>query len=130
MAEMKINISSKSAEIRVTEILAKVQARCTARTISYADITDALEKAEHYWGIPKCHLDGTTVTVDVHGDNFPNAYKFVPESTIFSAVNLRGKWYITDIRRAMTRRLNARVCCTLSDRAVAALIQKNQQFCV
>lgn len=127
---IKINITSKTAEAKITSILEDVQARCKARTIDFRDIELALDNVEKKIGIPKCRLDGTTVTVDVHGADFPSAYKYTPESTIFSAANIKGKWYITSIKRSTTRRFNQRVACTLSEAAKSAVVERLSRFSI
>ena len=79
---------------KLTEAIMKAEGRATARTITATDICHVLDKIK----VPKSKLDGTVVYYD-GGEHFANAYKYRPESTHFRAENIKGKWYITDIRR-------------------------------
>ena len=103
MAEFKpIPLHSVGADAKIAAALEAVQGRCKARTISTADIRQALERIEWHFDIPKCKLDGVEVMCDIHAQSFPNSYRFTPESTVFTAENRRGKWYLTGVRRMAT----------------------------
>lgn len=127
---MNININNKTAESRISAVLNEVQGKCKARTIDFYDIIHAIESVEKKVSIPKCRLDGTTITIDIHGDDFPSAYKYTPESTIFSATNVKGKWHITEIKRTACHRYNQRVICNLSSMAKDALLESFEKFAI
>ena len=90
---MKISITN---EAKLNAVLDEVQGRSTARTVSAGDIIYRLGKIR----VPKSRLHGTTVHYD-GAEHFPNAYKYVPESTHWIAENVNGRWYVTDIYRGI-----------------------------
>ena len=89
---MKILITNEN---KLNAAIAEAEGRATVRTIKADDIAWILNKIK----VPKSKLDGTTVHYD-GAEHFPNAYKYRPESTHFTAENIKGKWYVTDIYRA------------------------------
>lgn len=91
-SNMKINITSIE---KLTKALDKAQDRAKARTITAQDIVDTLNGIS----VPKSRLNGTKVFWD-GAEHFPNAYKYIPMSTHWTADNINGKWYVTDIFRA------------------------------
>lgn len=127
---VNVNIACKTAQAKIEKALEEVQGRCSVRTISFQDMIDALDKVEAQIGIPKCRLDGTKVSIDIHGDKFPSAYKYTPESTCFSARNDKGRWYITKISRERCATYNTRVVCRLSDGAKAAVLERVSAFAI
>lgn len=121
---MKISITSLE---KINAELDAVQARCTARCLDAKKIAFILSEIEKELKLPKIKLKG--VRVDYSGaEKFPNAYKYAPESTHFSAVHTGREWQIVDIRRAeCPNRLKAcRV--TLTDDAKAALIARFEEM--
>lgn len=100
MREFKpIPLHSVNADAKINAVLDAVQGKCKARTISAGDIRNAIGKIEKHFGIPKCKLDGARIDCDINAQSFPNAYKRVRKSTIFTAENRKGKWYLTAVRR-------------------------------
>lgn len=85
---------SVTATKKLQNLLDEVQVRSKARTITVQNIRDALDRIP----VPKAHLDGTVVYWD-GGEKFPSAYKYVSVSTHWVAENVKGKWYITNVRR-------------------------------
>lgn len=108
----------------ITAELAYVERGCKVRKITTADILDALRAVEERLSIAKAKLDMTRVTVDVHARRFPSAYRGIPESTVFTAVNRRGVWYVTGIYRRQTHAPTRAVHLRLSDTAKAALLDR------
>lgn len=113
----------KSELAKLTEELDNVQKRCSARTITAREIFDELVSIENKLGIAKCHMNGIRVTVDLNARSFPNAYKYIPESTHFNAELRSGKWRITDIRRAQTLRPTVGHNIELTEEAKEAIIK-------
>lgn len=91
---MKINITN---EVKLTEAIKAAEGKATARTITASSIQNILNKVGV--GIAKTKLNGTKVHY-TGAEYFPNAYKYVPDSTHWVAENINGKWYVTDIYRA------------------------------
>lgn len=119
-------ISTKSKNFRAAaeKAIREAEGRATARTLSPDDIINALERAEKRFGVPKKALDGTIVSIDVHAQSFPVAYTGVPMSTIFRAENRRGVWYLVNVSRAQTRAPSRALLATLSDAAMAAILDR------
>ena len=89
---MKINITNIE---KLNKAIQDSEGRATARTITADDIINVLNRIK----VPKNKLNGTRVMWD-GAEHFPNAYKYVPESTHWTAVNTNGRWYVVDIYRA------------------------------
>lgn len=92
------------------------------------DIIDACESIEHRLGISKKALDGCTARVDVHAQNFPNAYQGITESTQFTVAFTGGKWRLETVLRADVKRSGHRFSITLTDAAKAAVIERMIEF--
>ena len=90
---MKINV--KNTE-KLTTAIKEAEGKAKVRTIDAESIQRILNKVGA--GIPKAKLHGTKVYYD-GAEHFPNAYKYRPESTHWAAENVRGNWYITEIKR-------------------------------
>ena len=87
----KINIAALD---KLQAALDEVQKRCSARTVTAKEIADVLNGIK----VPKKHLNGTKVHWD-GAEKFPNAYRYTPESTHWTAENVNGRWYVTAIYR-------------------------------
>lgn len=125
---MKINPFTNSGMEKLAAALDEVQRRAKVRTISADDVKSALLSINKKLDIPKKHLDGVQICVDIHAQTFPSAYKYRPESTQFVAVNIRGTWYVTGVSRSDTMRPTKAVLCRLTDEAKAALVESRASF--
>lgn len=125
-----ININNITAAKRIKAELEAVQGRCKVRTIDFDDIRQTLESVEKKIGIPKCWLDGCTLSIDINAQNFPLPYKYIPESTIFVAENKKGVWYVTDIFRSNCRRANDMVRMALTDDAKREILYRFSKFSI
>lgn len=119
-----VSVKSKRFRVAIETELAAVEKGCSARKITAGDILEALCSIEEQLSIAKAKLDGTSVTADVHAQHFPNAYHGIPESTVFTAVNRRGVWYVTGVYRRQTHAPTRAVHLRLSDTAKAALLDR------
>lgn len=90
---MKININNIE---KLTVAIKEAEGRATARTVTVDRIKRVLDEVGA--GIAKAKLNGTKVTYN-GAEHFPSAYKYRPESTHWTAENVRGKWYVTYIWR-------------------------------
>lgn len=120
-------ISIKNIE-KLTEAINAAEGRATARTITAQGITRQLEYIEKTLRIKKKDMVGIKTDVDIHAQNFPNAYKYRPESTHFRAERRSSGWYITDIYRCYTRGAGHEVKMTLTEEAEKAIILVNTEF--
>lgn len=92
METMKISVT---ADKKLQDALDAVQKLSKTRTVTVQDIRNTLDRIP----VLKAHLDGTTVYWD-GAEQFPGAYRYTPMSTHWTAQNIKGRWYITDICRA------------------------------
>ena len=90
----RINIANTN---KLQKAIEDAQGRATARTITVDTILRILGNIDKL-GIPRKRLNGTTVDYD-GAEKFPSSYKWVPESTHFSAEFKNGKWFVTHIWR-------------------------------
>jgi hypothetical protein len=109
-------------------MLAAVQSRATARTITPADMVNALNSVEKRIDISKKALDGCRVDIDVNAQTFPRSYKYTAESTQFSAVYMHGGWRVTYIGRDKCKSPSRRYVVDLTDAAKAAIIDRCTMF--
>lgn len=112
------------ATATLTEAIEEAQKRCTARTIDAYTVCHSLAEIEQRLDLPKRALEGISVTVDAKAQDFPKAYKYTPESTVFSAVYKSGSWKITEVTREKTARLFQGTRVTLTDEAKAEVIAR------
>lgn len=112
--------SEKTVSALETAIKA-AEGKASVRKISPGNIFDAVDEVEERLSIPKKAMDGVTIYCDCNAQDFPNAYKYVPESTHFAAVYKNGSWRVTDIRRDICNR--KRICIGLTDTAKEAIIK-------
>ena len=113
---------------RIESALEEVQKRVKVRRLDYADIYNALETIQKTLGIPKKYLEDVKVTIDVNAQEFPNAYKGIPESTIFRARFASGSWRITHVFRAKCRRPNQGAHVELTEAAKMKIIERMECF--
>lgn len=114
------------AKSELESVLDSVQARSKVRTITVRGILDILKQIDSQLNITNKAKEGTTITVDINAQDFPRAYKYTPESTVFDAVYKSGEWRITDIRRDICKRHKAFI--TLSDTAKEAILQFHETY--
>lgn len=113
---------------RAAAMLAPVQSRATARTITPADMVHALETVEKRLNIPKKALEGCRAYIDVNAQSFPRAYKYSADSTQFAAVYMRGGWRVTSVSREKCNSPSRRYEVRLTDAAKAAIIDRCTMF--
>jgi len=102
--------------------------RCSVRCISVDDICRYLIAVEQRLNITKKAMNGVTVCIDIHAQNFPNAYKGVPESTYFTAEYRNGSWRITEISRRITSRAGHGTTIHLTEDAKTALLSRITEY--
>ena len=120
-----INVARKNSMELIDAVLNDIQRRCKVRIITSEDIIKQLIKYETSINISKKALNGTKVTMDINAQSFPSAYKFIPESTKFSAEYINGSWRITDIYRGVCTK--TKILATLSDSAKIAVINNYER---
>jgi hypothetical protein len=78
--------------------------------------------------ITKKAMNGVTVCIDIHAQNFPNAYRGTPESTYFTAEYRNGSWRITEISRRITSRAGHGTKIYLTEDAKTALLSRIVEY--
>ena len=103
--------------------ISAAQGRSYERTIDVEDILNTLDKYTQSLNISKKAMEGITATFDRHAQAFPNAYKWTPQSTQFTATFHAGSWRITDIFRDTCTK-HDRHLVTLPPEAKTAILQR------
>lgn len=109
---------------KLENVIDETEHRCTVRCISVDDICRYLIAVEKRLDITKKAMNGVTVTIDIHAQNFPSAYRGTPESTYFKAVYKNGSWRITEISRRRTSRAGHGTMIHLTEDAKTALLSR------
>jgi len=116
----KISLAKVTDE-QLDEMIKEVEGRATARTITAKRIREILADVQQK--VPTKKALEQTKVVYTGAEKFPNAYKYTPESTHFSAEFLHGAWVITDIYRTTCPNRYANINVTYSESAKAAIIE-------
>lgn len=114
----KINIQNIE---KLAAAVDAAQSKAKMRTVTAADIVRTLGNIR----IPKSRLSGTKVYWD-GGEHFPNAYKWTPESTHWTAENVNGTWYVTDISRGRCPNRNSKGRIEFSEAAKEWIISAKE----
>jgi ribosomal protein S12 methylthiotransferase accessory factor YcaO len=87
---------------QLASMIEAAEGRATARTITPEDITEALEQINERILLLSTRKDatGTTIEADPNAQQFPNAYKYTPESTHFTAELKAAGWKVTRVYRS------------------------------
>lgn len=117
-------VATSTANNALSAWLDEVQSKCKVRTVNALDVVSALFEVQEKLDISKKALDGVSVCIDLNAQDFPNAYKFTPESTVFCATFKGGHWSVTDIRREQTHRPSRAYVITHTDTSKAALVER------
>lgn len=107
----------------VTEWIDRAEKGCRARKIEAADVLKACIEIEERLSITKKALNGCSFDVNLHGQQFPNAYRGQPESTWFTLEYHSGNWYLSSVRRG-TARVSHCVDAYLTEEAEAAIVNE------
>ena len=98
----KIIIDEKHAE-KIAAVLETVQKRAKVRTITTEQVLDLPGTLYRFYGVPKSRMNGLKLIIDFNAQNFPNAYKYTPESTIINVEFSATKCYLTSVERSRTQ---------------------------
>lgn len=120
---MKPIIVNERNKDRIASALDEVQKRSRTRTISVDCIYQFCAKANVAYGIHKKDLEGSSFDVDWEAQDFPNAYKYIPESTHFVVVYEKKHFLLVEVRRDTTRGRERAIEASLSDETKKAIIE-------
>jgi hypothetical protein len=127
--ETKMKMVKVTDTEKIQTMLDEVQKRSKVRTITAADVTEAVERVERQMlHIAKKNMDGVEFTADMNAQSFPGAYKGRPESTLIHVVNKRGVWYLSSAYRDDTKGPTVAYEVKLTDTAKAAILAKVECF--
>jgi hypothetical protein len=118
---MKIIIKEANQE-KINAAIREAEGRATARTITAQDIISAAEKVTKHLGIPMKAMIDVVAHVDINAQDFPRAYKYVPESTQFRMIRTASGWALTDIYRDRTHRSGHAAEIRLTETAKEAVL--------
>lgn len=119
---MKIKVTEQN-RAKIEEAIAAVQSKARVRTISADTVFDYCERLKDtYRMIPKIRLNDSRFHIDANAQNFPNAYKGIPESTQFVLVYKNSYFYLVDVLRTRTSGESFEITAGLSDGAKTALL--------
>ena len=120
---------TKENENKIQFTLDEAQKRCRVRTASASDVFKTVEYIEREFNIPKTHMKGLVIRVDLHADKYPNAYEHRPQSTQFTLTRKSGGWYVCDIERDWTGGTTNRYkVITMPEETKAALVNRFMRF--
>ena len=114
---------------KILQMMDNAQGKATARTIGLDDFLTATESIETTLNVPKKYMEGVIYSVDMNAQDFPHAYKYVPESTHFTLTYKNGTWRVSDIVRAQCRTHgHIFVCESMSAETEQAIIRSKKVF--
>lgn len=123
--EIIVKESNKEA---ITAAIKEAEGRATVRTITYEKIAMACKTIENQLGIPKKYMKDVSAYVDINAQDFPNAYRFIPQSTQFRVYYTGKDWKLTSIYRDKTERLNGMFRLNLTPDAEKAILAQYRVF--
>lgn len=112
----------------ITEAIKAAEGRATARLLSADALISTLADITEKLNISKKAMEGIRVEVDVNARTFPNAYRYTPESTQFSAEYKAGSWRINSIMRASVMSPSRAVVIYHTEASKAALLERFTAF--
>jgi hypothetical protein len=126
---MNAIIVNEKNKAKIETAIAAAQGRASVRCITYASVVNMCNAIESKLKLSKKAMDGVVYDVDYHAQHFPNAYKYIPESTQCVLTYKNGSWRVSDIRRANTRTANREfVAKELPQATVDALLDNVRRF--
>ena len=113
---------------KINAAIAAAEGKAKVRKLTPKDVYNAISEIEDRLNIPKKSMEGIKVVVDVNANTFPNAYKYIPESTYFESVFKSGSWKLTDVYRYKTAGKTCGYNVSLTDNAKTAIISRLERF--
>ena len=125
---MKIYVTENNRK-KLEDALNAVQKLSRTRTVDVDDLFDITEYLnKKYSVIPKKHMEGIIVSVDYNAQKFPNAYKYIPSSTIITLERSHDKWALTDCVRGICRTPSQMYIVQLPEETQRKIIEAYQHF--
>lgn len=135
MKTILLNTTPKNWDT-LSDTLKEVQKGCTARTIDINDIKRIIKEIEknlELRRLPKSSWDGIVVYCNPYQEQFANAYKYIPNGTLFNLTYYSNCWRILSIDRGIcsgspNRRLEYRFTEEQQQRMMGGLIYDGLYF--
>lgn len=126
---MKATIINDTNRTKIEAAIAEAEGKASVRCVGFDTVDEVCRHIEKVLAVPKKYLEGVKFSVDPHAQNFPKAYKYTPESTQFDVEFSKGKWRVSDFRRAKTRAPNNRyLCVVMPEETKQAIIREKMVF--
>ena len=109
-------------------MIKKAEGRATARTICFNDIINDIKTIEDKLNIKKKDMIGIKAYVDSNAQNFPNAYKYRPESTHYTMTRKKSGWDLECVLRDYTRNEKHTYNIILTEEAKKAILESMSDF--
>jgi len=116
-------IINEANKDKLTAAIKEAEGRASVRCITAEDIIMAADKITKRLGVTKKNLIGSVALVDINAQDFPNAYRYTPESTQFRMEYTASGWAVTEIMRARTHAAGHAATITLTDAAQQEIIR-------
>lgn len=120
---MKIIIKAENAE-RIQKAINEVEGKARERKVTAKQLIACAEKLDKKLGIAPAHLKGVTARVDINAQDFPNAYKYIPESTVATFEHTGRSWALIDVKRDRTDIASKAVRFNLTDEAREWIVKR------
>lgn len=124
---MKIIIAERNRG-KINTVIKQEEGRARERTIDYDDLVRAVKHIETFLGIAKTDMLDIEARVDVHAQIYPNAYKYIPQSTQVYIKRTKSGWALTNVFRDRTGGTRKGYSLTLTDTAKKAIIERATRF--
>jgi len=119
---MKIIIKEANKE-KLTTAIKEAEGRASVRCITADRVIKAVDRITKHLDIPKKRMIGITAVVDVNAQDFPSAYRYMPESTQFTAEYTKSGWVMTSVCRDRTHSERHAVSLILTEEAKVAVLE-------
>lgn len=120
---MKIIVKSENAE-KIQKAINEAEGKARERKVTAKQLIACAEKLDKKLGIAPAHLKGVTARVDINAQDFPNAYKYIPESTVAIFEHTGRAWALIDVKRDRTDIASKAVRFNLTDEAREWIVRR------
>lgn len=120
---MKIIVKSENAA-KIQKAIDEAEGKARERKVTAKQLIACAEKLDRKLGIAPAHLKGVTAKVDINAKDFPNAYKYIPESTVATFEHTGRAWALIDVKRDRTDISSKAVRFNLTDEAREWIVKR------
>ncbi len=120
---MKIIVKAENAE-KIQRAIDEAEGKARERKVTAEKLIACAEKMDKKLGIAPAHLKGVTARVDINAQDFPNAYRYIPESTVATFEHTGRAWALIDVKRDRTDIASKAVRLNLTDEAREWIVRR------